>query len=184
MFLYSSPKGLYICICRTQKFPTQILKKQQHLQFPKRTYLPVPSPEATTCLFPQASFNQLLQVFSQFGDAHRKNPQLINFLSFQTNGMTGSLERTVSISILEWHLQRPCKLILKDALACMGRGFESLKPRRKWMIAIHPPKTNMEPKNWWFVKCFSFSKGPFSGSSRYFSGGVIDAANYEQNLWF
>ena len=39
--------------------------------------------------------------------------------------------------------------------------------------ALHPPKTNTEPKNCWLVivlRCFLFSKGVFSGSMLVFWG--------------
>ena len=34
------------------------------------------------------------------------------------------------------------------------------------------PETNMEPKNWWVCRCFSFSKGGISGSTLVFRGCI------------
>ena len=38
------------------------------------------------------------------------------------------------------------------------------------LVGVIPPKTNMEPKNWWFVDVSPFPKGVFSGSMAVFWG--------------
>ena len=55
-------------------------------------------------------------------------------------------------------------------LVCQHLPFKSGTPLWK----IHPWKLTWNPKNWWFVDVFSFSKGCFSGSMLIFGGVPIN----------
>ena len=50
----------------------------------------------------------------------------------------------------------------------------------KWIL--HPRKTNMEPKNWWFGRLFSFSIGWFLGSMLIFQGVSSNKKSPTQEL--
>jgi len=79
------PKKVYLYM-QDPKFPTQILKKQQHISLSllrKPQNASFRKPASTSCC----------RVFSEFGHTPPgKTTQLVNFLLFQTYEMTGSLD--------------------------------------------------------------------------------------------